>query len=82
MPVDSAQIALERVLAAVGQCLDRQSAESLLRLRADTEHFERNGVLIVGRTALGRATVGGDRQPDAESPIFSRAPHMGRYSLG
>jgi hypothetical protein len=28
---------LERVLAAVGQCLDRQSAESLLRLRADTE---------------------------------------------
>jgi hypothetical protein len=32
MPADSAQIALERVLAA-----DRQSAESLLRLRADTE---------------------------------------------
>jgi hypothetical protein len=28
---------LERVLAAVGQCLHRQSAESLLRLRADTE---------------------------------------------
>jgi len=28
---------LERVLAAVGQCLDRQSAESLLRLRADAE---------------------------------------------
>jgi hypothetical protein len=37
MPADSAQIALERVLAAVGQCLDRQSAESLLCLRADTE---------------------------------------------
>ena len=37
MPADSAQTALERVLAAVGQCLDRQSAESLLRLRADTE---------------------------------------------
>jgi hypothetical protein len=37
MPADSAQIALDRVLAAVGQCLDRQSAESLLRLRADTE---------------------------------------------
>jgi hypothetical protein len=37
MPVDSAQIALERVLAAVGQCLDRQSAESLLLLRADAE---------------------------------------------
>jgi hypothetical protein len=37
MSVDSAQIALERVLAAVGQCLDRQSAESLLRLPADTE---------------------------------------------
>jgi len=29
MPVESAQTALERVLAAVGQCLDR--------LRADTE---------------------------------------------
>src|SRR5262249_58931844 len=37
MPADSAQTALERVLAAVGQCLDRLSAESLLRLRADTE---------------------------------------------
>ena len=37
MPADSAQTALERVLAAVGQCLDRQSAESLLRLRADKE---------------------------------------------
>jgi hypothetical protein len=37
MPADSGQIALERVLAAVGQCLDRQSAESLLRLRANTE---------------------------------------------
>src|ERR1700694_4924706 len=37
MPADSAQIALERVLAAVGQRLDRQSAEPLLRLRADTE---------------------------------------------
>jgi hypothetical protein len=41
MSADSAQIALERVLAAVGQCLDRQSAESLLRLRADTEMQER-----------------------------------------
>ena len=37
MPADSAQTALERVRAAVGQRLDRQSAESLLRLRADTE---------------------------------------------
>jgi hypothetical protein len=37
MPADSAQTAFERVLAAVGQCLDRQSAESLLRLRADME---------------------------------------------
>jgi hypothetical protein len=37
MPADSAQIALERVLAAVGQCLDRKSAEALLRLRADAE---------------------------------------------
>ena len=37
MPADLAQTALERVLAAVGECLDRQSAESLLRLRADAE---------------------------------------------
>src|SRR5690349_18229604 len=37
MPDDSANKALERVLAAVGQCLDRKSAESLLRLRADAE---------------------------------------------
>jgi hypothetical protein len=37
MPADSAQIALERVLAAVGECLDQQTAESPLRLRAYTE---------------------------------------------
>jgi hypothetical protein len=37
MPANSAYAAFERVLAAVGQCLDRQSAEALLRLRADTE---------------------------------------------
>jgi len=37
MPVNSAHAAFERVLAAVGQCLDRQSAEALLRLRADRE---------------------------------------------
>jgi hypothetical protein len=37
MPDDSANNALDRVLAAVGQCLDRKSAESLLRLRADAE---------------------------------------------
>lgn len=37
MADDSAHTALERVLAAVGQCLDRQSAASVLRLRADTE---------------------------------------------
>ena len=37
MPADPAHSAFERVLAAVGQCLDRQSAEALLRLRADKE---------------------------------------------
>ena len=37
VPADSAHTAFERVLAAVGQCLDRQSAEALLRLRADKE---------------------------------------------
>ena len=89
MPASSTDAAFERVLAAVGQCLDRRSAEALLRLRADREmqgrieelagldpesgalvrlfhprqdqwdeHFERNGVIIVGRTTIGRATVG------------------------
>ena len=37
VPADSAHTAFERVLAAVGQCLDRQSAEALLRLRTDKE---------------------------------------------
>jgi hypothetical protein len=37
VPANSAHAAFERVLAAVGQCLDRQSAEALLRLRADRE---------------------------------------------
>ena len=37
MPANSTDAAFERVLAAVGQCLDRQSAEALLRLRADRE---------------------------------------------
>ena len=37
MPANSAHAAFERVLAAVGQCLDRQSAEALIQLRADRE---------------------------------------------
>ena len=37
MPADPVHSTFERVLAAVGQCLDRQSAEALLRLRADRE---------------------------------------------
>ncbi len=37
VPADSANNTLDRVLAAVGQCLDRKSAESLLRLRADAD---------------------------------------------
>ena len=37
MPASSTDAAFERVLAAVGQCLDRRSAEALLRLRADRE---------------------------------------------
>ena len=37
MPADAAHSAFERVLTAVGECLDRQSAEVLLRLRADKE---------------------------------------------
>ena len=37
MPASSTDAAFERVLAAVGQCLDQQSAEALLRLRADRE---------------------------------------------
>jgi hypothetical protein len=37
MAADLTYSAFERVLAAVGRCLDRQSAEALLRLRAETE---------------------------------------------
>jgi hypothetical protein len=37
VPADSANNTLDRVLAAVGQCLDRKSAESLRRLRADAD---------------------------------------------
>ena len=37
MPANSTDAAFERVLAAVGQCLDRQSAEALIQLRADRE---------------------------------------------
>jgi hypothetical protein len=55
MPIDSAQTALERVLAAVGQCLDRQSAESLLRLRADSEMQDRIEELA-GKSTEGRLT--------------------------
>ena len=38
----------------------RTSRVRLFHPRQDRwdEHFERNGVLIVGRTAVGRATVG------------------------
>lgn len=35
MPANAASATLETVLGAVGQCLDRRSAEALLRLRAD-----------------------------------------------
>jgi hypothetical protein len=34
---NSASAAFERVIGALGQCLDRQSAEAIIRLRADAE---------------------------------------------
>jgi hypothetical protein len=34
---NAATSAFERVLAAVGQCLDRQSAQAIIELRADSE---------------------------------------------
>src|SRR5258707_9995067 len=37
LAANSAHIVLERVLGAVGECLDRQSAEALIRLRADQQ---------------------------------------------
>ena len=37
MPANSTNAVLDRVLGAVGECLDRESAEALLRLRADAE---------------------------------------------
>ena len=57
MPVNSAHAAFERVLAAVGQCLDRQSAEALLRLRADREMQGRIEELA-DKCSEGRLTSG------------------------
>ena len=48
-------------LSMAGENFDpRTSRVRLFHPRQDRwdEHFERNGVLIVGRTAVGRATVG------------------------
>ena len=65
--VTTTEISLSPVTTAT-HTKDRTSADltrkaALVRLfnpRLDKweEHFERNGVLIVGRTAVGRATVG------------------------
>ena len=38
---NSPHIVFERVLAAVGECLDRQSAEALIQARADEPMQER-----------------------------------------
>jgi hypothetical protein len=40
--------------------MDEQLRQTVRERRLDKreEHFERNGVLIAGRTAVGRATVG------------------------
>jgi hypothetical protein len=38
---NSPHIVFERVLAAVGKCLDRQSAEALIQVRADQQMQER-----------------------------------------
>jgi hypothetical protein len=38
---NSPHIVFERVLAAVGECLDRQSAEALIQVRADQQIQER-----------------------------------------
>jgi hypothetical protein len=38
---NSAYTAFERVLGAVGKCLDRQSAEAIIQLRADAEMQDR-----------------------------------------
>jgi hypothetical protein len=37
VPTNSSNAALDRVLGAVGECLDRENAEALLRLSADAE---------------------------------------------
>jgi hypothetical protein len=37
VPTNSSDTALHRLLGAVGECLDRESAETLVRLRADAE---------------------------------------------
>jgi hypothetical protein len=37
VPTNSSNAVLDRALGAVGECLDRESAEAILRLRADAE---------------------------------------------
>jgi hypothetical protein len=59
MPDDSANNAFDRVLAAVGECLDRKSAESLLRLRADAEMQARIEEVADNRT---EGTLSEERQ--------------------
>ena len=54
MPADSAHTALERVLAVTGQCLDRQNAESVLRLRDEYEAMIRVGSFVAILQAKAR----------------------------
>ena len=42
MPSTASEATIESVLGAVGECLDRTSAEALLRLRADARLQARN----------------------------------------
>ena len=58
MPADAAHSAFERVLTAVGECLDRQSAEVLLRLRADKEMQGRIEEMADNSTAGGADPAG------------------------
>ena len=57
MPSETTEATLENVLGAVGECLDRTSAEALLRLRAD-------GKLQARIEALADQSTEGTLSPD------------------
>jgi hypothetical protein len=71
MPTGAPHPAFQRVLAAVGKCLDRPSAEALLRLRADPE-------LQARIEALADKSTEGQLTPE-EREEYEALIHVGQF---